>query len=296
MAGFFIQTGAQNTSQAIADSRSEIGKRAKEFLEELQGLEEVKSELNKLLAFASILAERKKRELKCEPLAMHMLFVGPPGTGKTEVARQVGKLLYAVGLLRRGHVVEADKQSLVGQYVGETPKLVQQKFDDARGGVLFVDEAYTLEDGHFGKEAIETLMKLMEDFRDDVVVIFAGYESDIQRLLSTNPGLTSRFTRRFRFTNYQSSTLIKIFQSLVQKGGYVLDETATREAERQIADMAARGAKDPSFGNARAIRTFYEKVISAQSERLAGQGDPASFSNEMLVGITRSDVEIAAQY
>jgi stage V sporulation protein K len=296
MANLFIQTNSQNTSQASADARAEGGEKAIQFLNDLQGLEEVKTELNKLLAFAKILAERKKRDLKCESLSMHMLFVGPPGTGKTEVARQVGKLLYSVGLLRRGHVIEASKKGLVGQYVGETPKLVQQKFDDARGGVLFVDEAYTLDDGQFGKEAIETLMKLMEDFRDDVVVIFAGYEADIERLLTTNPGLTSRFSRRFKFTNYQPETLINIFTDLVSRGGYTLDDSAAREAKRQISDMASKGARDPSFGNARAIRTLYEKVISAQSERLAMQGDPVNLSNESLIAISRLDIDSAAQF
>lgn len=291
----FIPTESSNSAQAVQDSRDQAGRQALSFLSELQGLDGVKSELNRLLAFAQLLAERKRREIRCDPLGLHMLFVGPPGTGKTEVARQVGKLLFAVGLLRRGHVVEADKKSLVGQFIGETPKLVQQKFDEARGGVLFVDEAYTLDDGQFGKEAIDTLMKLMEDFRDDVVVVFAGYDADIDRLLTSNPGLTSRFARRLKFTNYQPTTLIKIFCDFVSRGGFSLEDSAQREAERQVSEMALRGARDPNFGNARAIRTFYERVITAQAERLAGAGKPRDLPTDILMQITRADVESAAQ-
>ncbi len=291
MNNLFIQTQSQNASHASKGSREEAGAKAIEFLNTLQGLEEVKTELNRLLAFARILAERKKRELKCESMSLHMLFVGPPGTGKTQVARQIGRLLYSVGLLRRGHVVETDKKGLVGQYVGETPKLVQEKFEEARGGVLFVDEAYALDDGNYGKEAIDSLMKLMEDFREDTIVIFAGYDNDIEKLLSTNPGLTSRFTRRMKFTNYQSKTLLHIFNDLVERGGYKLDETASREIARQIEDLARRGERDPNFGNARAVRGLYEKIITSQSERLAGAGEPNDFTDEQLTTIVRSDIE-----
>jgi stage V sporulation protein K len=188
--------------------------------------------------------------------------------------------------------VEADKKSLVGQYLGETPKLVQAKFDEARDGVLFVDEAYALADGQYGKEAIDTLLKLMEDYRDEVVVIFAGYEGDIQKLLDTNVGLESRFTRRLRFRNYQPDTLIRIFEGMVKAGGYALDESAIREAHRQITEMAIRGERDQSFGNARAMRTLYERVVTSQSERLAmSTSDPSTLSDADLITISRADVE-----
>ena len=295
MNSLFIRTDAGTSSQAGRQAREVAGSEAIAFLNELHGLDQVKAELNRLLAFARILAERKKREIKTEPISMHMLFVGPPGTGKTVVARQVGKLLASVGLLRRGHLVEADKKTLVGQYIGETPKLVQAKFDEARDGVLFVDEAYALADGHFGKEAIDTLLKLMEDFREDVVVIFAGYEAEINKLLESNPGLTSRFSRRLRFTNYQPADLIRIFESIVERGGYRLDEDAAREVNRGITDLALRGARDPSFGNARAIRSLYEKVVASQSERLAlATDDPATLSDGELTTITRADIENTA--
>jgi len=293
MSSLFIRTEAGTSSQAGRQARELAGSEAIAFLNNLQGLDEVKAELNRLLAFARIIGERKKRDIKTEPVSMHMLFTGPPGTGKTVVARQVGKLLASVGLLRRGHLVEADKKSLVGQYVGETPKLVQAKFDEARDGVLFVDEAYALADGHFGKEAIDTLMKLMEDFREDVVIIFAGYETEIAKLLDSNVGLASRFTRRLRFTNYQPETLVRIFDSMIANGGYRLDESAAREAHRCITELALRGARDPSFGNARTIRSLYEKVAICQSERLAVAGDPATLSDSDLVTINRADVESA---
>lgn len=295
MSSLFIRTEAAGVGQAGRQSRDVAGREAIEFLNSLQGLDEVKADLNRLLAFARILGERKKREIKAESVSMHMLFVGPPGTGKTVVARQVGKLLYSAGLLRRGHVVEADKKSLVGMYVGETPKLVQTKFDEARDGVLFVDEAYALADGQYGKEAIETLLKLMEDYRDEVVVIFAGYESDIEKLLDVNSGLTSRFTRRLRFTNYQPETLIQIFDQMIASGGYRLDESADREARRFITEMALRGARDASFGNARAVRGFYEKVVTCQSERLAlAVEDPSTLTDDELVIVTRADIESAS--
>lgn len=192
-------------------------------------------------------------------------------------------------------MVEADKKTLVGQYIGETPKRVQAKFDEARDGVLFVDEAYTLVDGHYGKEAIDTLLKLMEDFREDVVVIFAGYEAEINKLLESNPGLASRFSRRLRFTNYQPADLIRIFDGMVEKGGYRLDEDAAREVHRNVTELAQRGSRDPSFGNARAIRSLYEKVVASQSERLAlAAEDPATLSDGELTTLTRTDVENAA--
>jgi stage V sporulation protein K len=292
MTSLFIRTEAGSAAKAGKQAREIAGQEAIEFLNSLQGLEEVKAELNRLLAFARIFGERKRREIKTESVSMHMLFVGPPGTGKTVIARQVGKLLYSVGLLRRGHLIEADKKSLVGQYVGETPKLVQAKFDEARDGVLFVDEAYALADGQYGKEAIDTLLKLMEDYRDEVVVIFAGYEGDIEKLLDTNVGLESRFARRMRFRNYQPETLIRIFEGMLKAGGYRLDEDAAREAHRHIADMAMRGERDPSFGNARAMRGLYEKVVTAQSERLAmSTEDPSRLSDDDLITLSRSDIE-----
>jgi stage V sporulation protein K len=295
MSALFIRTEAGTSSQAGKQARELAGSEAIAFLNTLQGLDEVKAELNRFLAFARIIGERKKRDIKTEPVSMHMLFVGPPGTGKTVVARQVGKLLASVGLLRRGHLIEASKKTLVGQYVGETPKLVQAKFDEARDGVLFVDEAYALADGHYGKEAIDTLLKLMEDFREDVVVIFAGYEAEIAKLLDSNVGLASRFTRRLRFTNYQPETLIRIFESMVANGGYRMDDSAAREARRSITELALRGARDPSFGNARAIRSLYEKIVVSQSERLAASaGDPSSLTDADLITISRADVESAA--
>jgi SpoVK/Ycf46/Vps4 family AAA+-type ATPase len=294
MSSLFIRTEAGTSSQAGRQARELAGSEAVAFLNNLQGLDEVKAELNRFLAFARIIGERKKREIKTEPVSMHMLFVGPPGTGKTVIARQVGKLLASVGLLRRGHLVEADKKTLVGQYIGETPKLVQSKFDEARDGVLFVDEAYALADGQFGKEAIDTLLKLMEDFREDVVVIFAGYEAEIAKLLDSNVGLASRFTRRLRFTNYQPETLIRIFEAMVTNGGYRMDESAAREGHRAITDLALRGARDPSFGNARAIRSLYEKVVISQSERLAAVAeDPSSLTDADLITISRADIESA---
>jgi len=294
MSTLFIRTQAGTSSQAGKQARELAGSEAIAFLNNLQGLDEVKAELNRLLAFARIIGERKKRDIKTEPVSMHMLFVGPPGTGKTVVARQVGKLLASVGLLRRGHLVEADKKTLVGRYVGETPKLVQSKFDEARDGVLFVDEAYALADGQFGKEAIDTLLKLMEDFREEVIVIFAGYEAEIAKLLDSNVGLASRFTRRLRFTNYQPETLIRIFETTVANGGYRMDESATREVHRNITELALRGARDPSFGNARAIRSLYEKVVVSQSERLAVSAeDPSSLTDADLITISRADIESA---
>jgi len=290
MSGLFIKTDSSLSSKNPREAREEVRRQAVETIAKLEGLDRVKRELNLLLAFASIIAERKRRELKTEPMSMHMLFVGPPGTGKTEVARQVGKLLYSVGLLKRGHVVETDKSGLVGQHVGDTPKLVADKFEEARDGVLFVDEAYTLADGMYGKEAIETLMKLMEDFREDTVVIFAGYEADINKLLATNAGMESRFTRKMVFEAYGDESLVRIFNSIVVRGGYVVDQGAEKEIENKIAAMTRGGRKDPQFGNARAVRSLFEKIITNQAMRLS-DSDLSSLSDKELVTIVRSDVE-----
>ncbi len=264
-------------------------------ISELIGLEKIKGELNKLIAFGSLVALRRQRDIPMERVSLHMVFTGPPGTGKTIMARKIGRLFKAIGLLRKGHCIEVDRSKLVAGYIGQTGKLVMEAVKDAQDGVLFIDEAYALAGGtgeiassdSFGDEAVQTLLKMMEDYRDRLVVIVAGYTSPMRRFLENNPGLKSRFTRELVFESYSSDQLFEIFKYMSQEGNYVLEPDAEYEAAKYIKDLDT--ARE-DFGNARAVRTFFERILPAQAERIAQTPGFESLSNQALLTITGDDV------
>ncbi len=279
--------------------KQELEEAVKE-LKEMVGLENVKSELNRLVAFANVVNVRKKRNLGTGMLNLHMVFSGPPGTGKTVVARNLGKILKSIGLLKQGHIVETDRSGLVAAYVGGTAKQTTEKVKEALGGVLFIDEAYTLLGGasdgmgqkdSFGQEAIDTLLKLMEDHRDNLVVIVAGYTNEMRRFVDSNPGLKSRFSRFIEFDAYPAQDLFKIFQLLVEKNQYKMTPKAEEEARKHI-EWLRNSTSDPKeFGNVREIRSFFESIIPAQAERISWQEeDVNTVSDEVLMTIEEQDI------
>ena len=238
-------------------------------LDELVGLENVKTEIRSIVNFAKIQGIRKRRGLKVFPISYHLVFIGNPGTGKTTVARIVAKIYKQLGLLSKGHLVEVDRSGLVAGYVGQTAIKTQEVIAKAMGGILFIDEAYMLsnEKDVFGQEAIDTLLKAMEDHREDLIVIVAGYESLMQTFIESNPGLKSRFNRFIHFDDYTPSELYDIFTGLCSKNQYTLSE----DAEKLIKEYFTRvyESRTESFGNGRTVRNCFEKMITNQANRMA---------------------------
>ncbi|MEM6547268.1 MAG: AAA family ATPase [Pseudomonadota bacterium] len=283
------------------------GQRLNDIMEEIQsliGLGPVKDEIYRIIDFARVVSLRKQRELPVSNLTFHMIFTGPPGTGKTTVARYIGELLYELKLLKKDKLIEVDRSQLVGTHIGDTAKIVTDKVKEALDGVLFVDEAYTLAGGGgatgstdpYGQEAIDTLLKHMEDHRERLVCIFAGYTNEMRRFEDANPGLSSRISRRIEFPNYDGDELFQIFELFVKKNHLLLTPEAEHEAQKVIADLAASGAKDPNFGNAREVRQFFEALQPIQAERIAEQTeDLDEITNQELMTITDDDITYYAE-
>jgi SpoVK/Ycf46/Vps4 family AAA+-type ATPase len=244
-------------------------------LNSLVGLAGVKQEVARLVHLHALARRREQAGLPSPPMARHLVFAGPPGTGKTSVARLYGKILAALGVLRTGQVVEVARADLVAQYVGATALKTTEKFEEAAGGLLFIDEAYTLSSGStgtgpdFGREAIDTLVKLMEDRRDDVVVIVAGYSHEMRTFLGTNPGLSSRFSRTIEFENYDPAELVQIMELICNSHSYVLEHDTRAALEAHFQQIP----RDASFGNGRAVRKLFEEMVGRQAGRLAVMPD-----------------------
>ncbi|WP_331745249.1 right-handed parallel beta-helix repeat-containing protein [Streptomyces mirabilis] len=240
-------------------------------LEALVGLESVKREVNGLINVNKMTQRREELGLPMPPMSRHLVFAGPPGTGKTTVARLYGAVLAELGILSQGHIVEVSRSGLVAQIIGGTAIKTSEVFNKALGGVLFIDEAYTLTNQSkgsgpdFGQEAVETLMKLMEDHRDEIVVIVAGYSEQMDQFLESNPGMASRFARTVEFPNYEVDELVTIVQGLCTKHYYELDDSALEALTRYFENIP----KGPTFGNGRVARSLFETMISNQASRLA---------------------------
>lgn len=261
----------------------------KELLAELDGyigLATVKEEVHNLINMASVYQLRRQHDLPTTDMALHMVFTGNPGTGKTMMARMMARIYRSLDILSRGQLVEVDRSGLVAGYVGQTALKTQKVIEKAMGGVLFIDEAYALNgksENDFGQEAIDTILKAMEDHRDDLVVIVAGYTDLMERFIHSNPGLESRFNRFLHFDDYSADEMLEIFRMQCKKGCYQL----TEEAEPLVRDYIAEESADDSFGNARGVRNLFEHILVAQNNRLAAM---ETVTREDLMCITAEDV------
>ena len=262
--------GEAKAESAAAEAPKPDFDQLMEQLNELVGLDEVKKDVKNLVNLVKVRKLRQENGLPVPPMSLHMVFMGNPGTGKTTIARLVSGLYAAIGVLSKGQLVEVDRSGLVAGYVGQTALKTQEVIKSALGGVLFIDEAYSLSSGgenDFGREAIETILKAMEDNRDDLIVIVAGYTGPMQEFLDSNPGLESRFNKYFHFPDYNGEQLMAIFRSQCSKNSYTLSE----EAEKYALDMFARlyENRDDNFGNGRDVRNCFEDMIVRQSNRVA---------------------------
>lgn len=260
-------------------TQQEQQERLTQLLEELNtliGLDGVKEEVNSLINLIKVRKMREKFNMPVMDMSYHMVFTGNPGTGKTTVARIVAELYKELGLLSKGNLVETDRAGLVAGYVGQTAIKVTEIVEKAIGGVLFIDEAYSLTNNtsgnDFGNEAIDTLVKLMEDHRDDFVVIVAGYKKEMEGFLKANTGLVSRFNKFIEFKDYTEEELIDILKMMANKSAMKIDEEAISYVTKQL-DKMTKAAKN-RFGNARGIRNVFEKIITSQANRLVNYEDP----------------------
>ena len=256
-------------------------------LDSYVGLDLIKEEVHNLINTVNVYKLRREHDLPTPDLSLHMVFSGNPGTGKTMVARLMARIYRSLGILSKGQLVEVDRSGLVAGYVGQTALKTKKVIDKAMGGVLFIDEAYALNgnsSNDFGQEAIDTILKAMEDHRDDLVVIVAGYTDLMERFIHSNPGLESRFNRFLLFEDYSPEQLMEIFAMRCRKGCYEL----TEDAKPLVIDYINEENGDPeTFGNGRGVRNIFENIVVAQNNRLAKM---ESVTREDLMKITAEDV------
>ena len=262
----------------------------KDLLAELDGyigLQTVKEEVHNLINMASVYQLRRQHDLPTTDMSLHLVFTGNPGTGKTMMARMMARIYRSLDILSKGQLVEVDRSGLVAGYVGQTAIKTQKVIQKALGGVLFIDEAYALNgksENDFGQEAIDTILKAMEDHRDDLVVIVAGYTDLMDRFIHSNPGLESRFNRFLLFEDYTSDEMLDIFKMQCKKGCYQLSDGV----EELVRDYITEENGDPeTFGNARGVRNIFEHILVAQNNRLAAM---ETVTKEDLMTLTQDDV------
>ncbi len=269
-----LNIGNGSNVRTISKQEQESLESPYEMLNDLIGLSSVKEEITKLANFIKIQQVRKSKGMKTPEISYHCVFTGNPGTGKTTVARIMASIYKDLGILKRGHLVETDRSGLVAEYVGQTAIKTNKIIDSALDGVLFIDEAYSLVQGakeDFGQEAISTLLKRMEDERNRLVVILAGYSSEMKGFIDSNPGLQSRFNRYIHFPDYSADELKQIFLLNAKKNQYTLDEEALRGLDEMMSSSIDH--KDKNFGNARFVRNLFERSIQNQATRLSSQSN-----------------------
>lgn len=261
-----------------------------EELNSLVGLKEVKEEINSLINLIKVKKLRESYHMPTMDMTYHMVFTGNPGTGKTTVARLVAKIYKELGILSNGKLIETDRSGLIAGYVGQTALKVKEVVEKAIGGVLFIDEAYSLTNGNitndFGSEAIDTIVKMMEDYRDDLVIIVAGYKEEMKQFLESNTGLLSRFNKFIEFPDYTNEELMDILHSMAEQAGITLTEDAKEYMKEELSDMSKE--EFDRFGNARGVRNVFEKMMVNQANRIVLCENPTL---EQLQEIRVEDVE-----
>ncbi|MCD7748131.1 MAG: AAA family ATPase [Firmicutes bacterium] len=303
------------TSTGASDPPKKEGEETpKEPIEDLKfeldsyiGLSAVKEEVKNLINMVTVWNMRREHKLPAPDLSLHMVFSGNPGTGKTMIARFMARVYHSLGVLSKGQLVEVDRSGLVAGYVGQTAIKTASVLEKAKGGVLFIDEAYSLTSGKadndFGLEAVETILKFMEDNRDDIIVIVAGYTDLMEEFIESNPGLASRFNRYLYFDDYTVDEMMEIFTLQCKNNFYRLEKSAceasesegeagseTRTAEDALREYLAEASLDEDFGNARGVRNVFEKILVRQANRLA---DAESVTRDELMTITAADIDAA---
>lgn len=262
-----------------------------EELDGMIGLDSVKAEVKSLTNYIKLMQEREAKGLKSPNISYHCVFSGNPGTGKTTVARILARIYRDLGVVSKGHLVETDRNGLIGSYVGQTGPKTNALIDSALGGVLFIDEAYGLMDnGGYGEEAIATLLKRMEDDRKDLVVIVAGYTNEMKKFIETNPGLQSRFTRYINFPDYSPEELYKIFEARMKPYALTLSADGSEELNSILKEVYAK--KTRNFGNGRYVRNLFETSVTNMANRLSKLSNP---SDSDLSTITKDDIKYAAK-
>ena len=288
---------AVSPAPAKAEAREEAPPEPEPTLEELLaeldglcGLQKVKEDVKGLINLVKVRRLRQEAGLPVPPMSLHLVFMGNPGTGKTTVARLLAKIYHAVGVLSKGQLVEVDRSGLVAGFVGQTALKTQEAVQKAIGGVLFIDEAYALVNADnandFGHEAIEVILKNMEDHRKDLIVIVAGYTDRMERFIHANPGLESRFNKYFFFEDYDGKQLMEIFRSMCKKNGYTLSEEGEQFMEKDLRELY--DTRDENFGNARDVRNLFEQAVARQADRVSQLEEP---TREQLMELLPEDLE-----
>ncbi len=282
--------GEEAEAEAKAAEKEETIEEVMEKINALVGMNKIKEEIATFVNLIKVQKARQERNLPLTPLSLHCVFYGPPGTGKTTIARLLGKVYRAIGMLKKGQLIETDRAGLVAGYVGQTAIKVDEVVQKALDGVLFIDEAYSLAPDRpggqdFGQEVIDTVLKRMEDHRDRLVVIVAGYTDEMKRFIESNPGLKSRFSRYFYFDHYTPDEMIAIFDIFCKNAAYTVDDDARASMKALLEHFYA--LRDRSFGNGRLVRNLFEKIVERQANRIASI---TPLTEELLCTIREADI------
>ncbi|WP_405054404.1 AAA family ATPase [Tepidibacillus marianensis] len=279
--------------EAVQASNPTLQERYKIIVQELDhlvGLDEVKKLIFEIFAFIHIDHQRSAVGLRSNSQVYHMIFKGNPGTGKTTVARIMAKMFKEMGILSKGHLIEVERADLVGEYIGHTAQKTREQVKKALGGILFIDEAYSLTRGgekDFGREAIDTLVKEMEDHKNDFILILAGYSSEMENFIRSNPGLHSRFPIQLDFEDYSLDELLEISEVMVSERDYVLSPMAKQKLKNYILEEKNNPIR--SFSNARLVRNWIEKAIRNQAVRLINESEDST-TKQILMTLQPEDL------
>lgn len=284
-----VKKRLQERQKAEKEAKEQRVAKLLDELNQLVGLDNVKEEVRSLVNLIKVRRMREEYKLPAMDMSYHMVFTGNPGTGKTTVARLVARIYRELGILSEGQLIETDRSRLVAGYVGQTAINVREVVEQAIGGVLFIDEAYALVSpdttNDYGSEAVDTLVKMMEDHRDDLVVIVAGYREEMEQFLRSNTGLISRFNKFITFEDYSEQQLLEILTVMAERAGMVVEDTAVKKLGLYLASMNEQERRD--FGNARGVRNVFERMIVNQANRIVLLEEP---TKEQLITLTAQDV------